>query len=253
MKKRMALLLIGIMSLTIVGGCGDSSTTNNKEETQVVESANNTENSTNEVQEDEQPEVQEDEQVEEQENNTETQQTSGATQIEITDDGAVYTDEDSKVEEVKETDDTSKYNLSWTTDNGSEMKIAFNAMPGIGGFDEQESGVWRLIDDNNWFTIAAWDLGTTDKRIKDSDLSALTYNINIVDCDENTFRVVKNEGKIAIAQCDMVRTDCELVGKIIFIDVEDRRYVLQLLVNAEDKEKYSDMMETIVDTLEISE
>lgn len=159
---------------------------------------------------------------------------------------------DGFIKEIQSGDGKSTYKIAYgnaqVTGTESDLCITFNSIPNIGSWTDEleDSGVWRYIKEDEWFTAVVWAAGYTPevRDIPDEKGRAITIDkssiedikslLNVYTVFEDTLEL-RTADNYAAATVKVDRVDAGLSGYVTIIDDFETglRWIVQFLMLSE--------------------
>ena len=229
-KKILSLLLIGVMTCSTLVGCTTGSrTTEMPKEGTELKDKDKTEIETE---------------------STETGDVNSSTEGEVTDAETVLPEgtyvravKDGFIKEIQSGDGLSHYKLSWgnekVTGTQTDLNIEFQSISNLGSWtdENEDSGVWRYINGDEWVTALAWGCGiipSSDNKlmtIDETNVEDIKSILSTMTVYEDTLSIRKSDNYVA-ATMKVDRTEAGLSGYVTIIDdlETDLRWIVQFLM-----------------------
>lgn len=150
---------------------------------------------------------------------------------------------DGFIKEIQEDDGLSYYKVSWgnskVTGTETDLNFEFLSIPNIGSwkYEDEESGVWRYISDDIWFTTVVWGGGmipsneSTLITIDKTNIEDIKSILNGMIVYEETLSTRRTD-KYAAATVKIDRVEAGLSGYMTIIDdlEKEMRWLVQFIM-----------------------
>lgn len=234
-RKAISLLIIGAITSSVLTGCNSKTDEATKEgielSTEIVEQDN--------------------------ESNTNTDENSNISAgpsegfidesiVTLPKDTYVREVKDGYIKEIQYEDGASYYKVAWgneeVTGTQTDLLLEFKSMQNIGSWSEEnpDSGVWRYIDEDKWFTTAIWcggcipESGNKLLKIDETSIDDIKELVSSYMVYEDTIEMRKSDKYVA-ATMKVDRVDAGLSGYITILDDNETsfRWIIQFLMLSE--------------------
>lgn len=227
MKKLLSLMIVGALTCSMLVGCGSTPEELPKEGT--VVGTQETEKS--EVVNSETPSA------DEADKNVTAVLPEGTFVREV---------KDGFIKEIQSGDGKSTYKIAYgnaqVTGTESDLCVTFNSIANIGSWTDEleDSGVWRYIEENIWFTAVVWAAGYTPETpeqaitIDKTNFEDIKALLSVYTAFEDTLEL-RTADNYAAATVKVDRVDAGLSGYVTIIDDFETglRWIVQFLMLSE--------------------